>query len=188
METGPRTCVLLTTGCYVVPVRIGAGVVEFLVDIGSAATVLSAAAFETRAVLRESKLNFCTASGQNLDIRGETTLELGVGDQTFRHSVVFGDIGNSAGILGTDFMQKHGCLLDLAQGTMQIGTQVVQLKREAVDTCARVQVCDTVIVPPRGEAFVKGSLLQASFCEKTDGLLEGLERETRLEVPGVWFK
>ena len=32
METGPRTCVLLTTGCYVVPVRIGAGVVEFLVE------------------------------------------------------------------------------------------------------------------------------------------------------------
>ena len=47
METGPRTCVLLTTGCYVVSVRIGAGVVEFLVDSGSAATVLSAAAFET---------------------------------------------------------------------------------------------------------------------------------------------
>ena len=98
-----------------------------------------------------------------MDIRGETTLELGVGDQTFPHSVVVGDIGNSAGIQGTVFMQKHGCLLDLAQGTMQIGTQVVQLKREAVDTCARVQVCDTVIVPPRCEAFVKGSLLQASF-------------------------
>ena len=165
------------------PVRIGAGVVEFLVD--------SAAAFETaerdtRAVLRESKLNLCTASGQNLDIRGETTLELGIGDQTFRHSVVVGDTGNSAGILGTDFMHKHGCLLDLAQGTMQIGTQVVQLKREAVDTCARVQVCDTVIVPPRCEAFVKGSLLQASFGEKTDGLLEGLDAfksETSLEVP-----
>ena len=29
------------------------------------------------------------------------------------HSVVVGDIGNSASILGTDFMQKHGCLLDL---------------------------------------------------------------------------
>ena len=60
-----------------------------------------------------------------------------------------GDIGNSAGILGTDFVQKHGCLLDMAQGTMQIGAQVVQLKREAVDTYARVQVYDTVIVPPR---------------------------------------
>ena len=81
METGPRTCVLSTTGCWVVPVRIGAGVFEFLVDSRSAATVLSAAAFETaerdtRAVLRESKLNLCTASGQNLDIRGETTLLL----------------------------------------------------------------------------------------------------------------
>ena len=77
------------------PVRIGAGVVEFLVDSGSAATVLSAAAFETaerdtRAVLRESKLNLCTAGGQNLDIRGETTLEFGTGDQTFRHSVWLG--------------------------------------------------------------------------------------------------
>ena len=97
-----------------------------------------------------------------------------------------GDIGNSAGILGTDFVQKYGCLLDLAGGIMQIGAQVVQLKREAVDTCARVQVCDTVIVPPRCEAFVKGSLLQASFGEKTDGLLEGLDTfksETSLEVP-----
>jgi len=154
-----------------VPVRIGAGVVEFLVDSGSAATVLSAAAFETaerdtRAVLRESKLNLCTASGQNLDIRGETTLELGIGDQTFRHSVVVGDIGNSAGILGTDFMQKYGCLLDLAQGTMQIGTQVVQLKREAVNTCARVQVCDTVIVPPRCEAFVKRVSSSGQFWGK----------------------
>ena len=66
--------------------------VEFLVDSGPAATVLSAAAFETaekdmRAVLRESKLNLCTASGHNLDIRGETTLELGIGDQTFRHKM-----------------------------------------------------------------------------------------------------
>ena len=65
-----------------------------------------------------------------------------------------GDIGNSASVLGIDFMQKRGCLLDLAQGTMQIGAQVVQLKREAVNTCARVQVCDTVIVPPRCEAYV----------------------------------
>ena len=115
---------------------------------------LAGAAFETaekdtRAVLRESKLNLCTASGQNLDLRGETTLELGIGDQIFLHSVVVGDIGNSAGILGTDFVQKHGCLLDLAGGIMQIGAQVVQLKREAVDRCARVQVYDTVIVPPR---------------------------------------
>ena len=28
-------CVLLTAGCYVVPVRIGAGVAEFLVDSGN---------------------------------------------------------------------------------------------------------------------------------------------------------
>ena len=53
METGPRTCVLLTTGYYVVPVRIGAGLVEFLVDSGSAATVLSAATFETAERERE---------------------------------------------------------------------------------------------------------------------------------------
>ena len=77
------------------PVRIGAGVVEFLVDSGSAATVLSAPAFETAerdtgAVLRESKLSLCTASGQNLGTRGETTLEFGTGDQTFRHSVWLG--------------------------------------------------------------------------------------------------
>ena len=35
METGPHMCVLLTAGCYVVPVRIGAGVAEFLVDSGN---------------------------------------------------------------------------------------------------------------------------------------------------------
>ena len=31
-------------------------------------------------------------------------------------------------------------------------------KRETVDTCARVQACDTVTVPPRCEAFVKGQV------------------------------
>ena len=103
------------------PVRIGAGVVEFLVDSASAATVLSAAAFETaerdtRAVLRESKLNLCTASGQNLDFRGETTLELGIGDQTFRHSVVVGDIGNSAGYPGYRFHAQTWLSVGLGTG------------------------------------------------------------------------
>ena len=114
--------------------------------------------------------------GQSSDIQGEATLDLGISDQTFQHSVVVGDIGNSAGILGTDFMQKHGCLLDLARGTMKTGAQVVQLKREAVDTRARVQVRDSVIiVPSRCEAFLRGSLLQASLREKIAGLLEGLD-------------
>ena len=53
METGPRTCVLSTTGCCVVPVRIEAGVLEFLVDSGSAATVLSAAALRRQRETRE---------------------------------------------------------------------------------------------------------------------------------------
>ena len=151
-----------------------------LVNSGSAAMVVSASAFETaerdtRTALRESKLNLCTTSGQSLAIQGEATLGLGIGDLTFQHSVVVGDIGSSAGILGTDFLQKHGCLLDLARGTMKTGAQAVQLKKEAVDTCARVQMCATVIVPHRCEACVRGSFLQSSFREKTDGLPEGLD-------------
>lgn len=68
---------------------------------------------------------------------------------------------------------------------MKIGTQTVRLKRGS-GHLRESTVCDTVVVPPWCEAFVRGSLPQATFREKTDGLLEGLESfrsETGLQLP-----
>lgn len=172
------------------PVEVGKRSVQFLVS-GSAATVISPRIYELvkeEAILplEASKLRLCTASGQSLDILGILTLELKIGKHGYLHDVVVGDIGNSDGILGTDFLEKYSCLLDVAKGTLRVDNHTVKLKREVTATCARVQARETVVVPPRSEKFVKSSLVQCDFGEQTECLLEGDDdfcKYSSLEIP-----
>ena len=126
MWKGPQLFVLIETGCWLTPVRMGQVSLDFLVDSGSAATVISAVTFEEIArqqgfTINPSKCCLTTASGEKLVMHGEAEVELEIGCDRFRHRLIVADIANSVGILGTDFMQKYGCMLDLGQGTLQIG-------------------------------------------------------------------
>ena len=183
--------VVRNTGCLLVPAKVGSFCENFLVDSGSGVTVVSEEFFErtrmeTKGDIKPSKLNLFTASGDSLEILGEISLCLEIGGRKFEHDVVIGNIGGTSGILGADFMQKHGCLLDLSLGTLKLGGHLIQLTRETSDTCSKVKVCKLVSVPPRSEMFVPGIVADSGFKAKSDCLLEGVDnfkRETGLLVP-----
>ena len=54
---------------------------------------------------------------------GSAEVELRVDDNTFQHKVVITDVTTFDIILGLDFLEKYGCLIDTVKKTLQFGNK-----------------------------------------------------------------
>ena len=101
-------------------------------------------------------------------------------------------------ILGTDFLQPHGCLVDFRDGKLLVGDEEIPFMKscsQSDKSCCRVLLMECVDVPPHSETVVtarvegsvgaaKWGLLEpgAATSRAADGVLIGrtlvnLERE-----------
>ena len=65
-------------------------------------------------------------------------------------------------ILGLDFLEHHGCQVDLKQGILLIAEEEVPLqqpRKDAEPSCCRVIAQDTVNLSPRSETIVPACLV-----------------------------
>ena len=93
-------------------------------------------------------------------------MKITMGNTKFIHDVWIGDITEDV-TLGLDFMTLHPCQLDLEHSSICVGGEYVSLlyngKRDA--ECYRVVVNTAVIIPPRTEVIVKGSVCGAKSAK-----------------------
>ena len=118
-------------------------------------------------VLPESEIqpiNQCirTVTGEKAPIRGKGNLRLRIGSTEIVHPIRIGsteivhptwiaDIQDEC-ILGLDFLEPHECLVNLRNGTLQVGEEEIPLQKPAVVTTltpCRAVLETTVILPPQ---------------------------------------
>ena len=78
-------------------------------------------------------------------------------------------------ILGLDFLGPNGCVIDVVDGCLQVGTQEIQLRHlgsKKQPKCRGVYVVETTTIPARSEALITGQLHDGEPVEEIWGSLE----------------
>ena len=145
--------------------KIENSALNFLVDTGSAITILSGSSFD-KMNIANSKLEAVAfevhcADGQGLFVKGQLDLELTLGPINVLHKIVVADIKQEA-ILGMDFMATQGCKLDLKKSIMSInGIDIVMWNNgSSHSTVSRVVLFQSDIVPARHKKLVEAKVIR----------------------------
>ena len=194
----PPTTVYSTVSelSYFVSTTINDGAVSFLIDTGSAFTILRKDTFEwicpDGPPLDASSQTFVGVNGNSLDSHGSCELRINIGGRLFNHRIfVLSDITTEA-LLGLDFLAAHGCTLALGAGELhfsRMGGKVPLCKGGQSDMArptAVLRVTATTTVPAMSEMEVLATLEGPA----PDGiwLVEGRETSSSPamdQLPGV---
>ncbi len=102
-----------------------------------------------------------TVTGEKTPIRGRIQLQLGMGSFQAPHEMWVADISDEC-ILGLDFLQAHGCQVDVRDGVLHVGGEEVPLGKPSTTptrTCCRIVAQGSITVPPFSEAIISAKLL-----------------------------
>ena len=127
---------------------------------------------ETCPTLMLVNLHLVTATGESSPFQGKAEVEITLGSQRLSHNVLFGDVKND-GIIGMDFLTKHRCDMFLSRKHLLLNGEKIPCFRsvDALPTCSRIAILETVEVPPECEILVMGTTLDAVDSNST-GVLE----------------
>ena len=127
-----------------------------------------------------------TVTGERAPVLGKEKLQLNIGALEVQHEMWVADITDDC-ILGTDFLEPRGCLVDFKDGKLLVDTEEIPFVKsdsQSEPSCCRVLLKERVDVPPRSEtvvtAKVEGTLGAAKWglveagattCRAADGVL-----------------
>ncbi len=98
----------------------------------------------------------CTVTGETAPIRGKGKVKLKIGSAEMTQDIWIADIQDEC-ILGLDFLEPQGCMVNLREGTLLIGEEEIALEKSA-DTqagkCCRAVLEASVQIPPCSEIVV----------------------------------
>ena len=132
------------------------------IDTGSSITIVNSTLLPSLNIpienIKPVRNSIRTVTGDKVPLVGRGQMTITVSNTKFIY-VWIGDVTEDV-ILGLDFMTLHRCQLDLEHSSICVGGEYVSLlyngKRDA--KCYRVVVSTAVIIPPRTEVIVKGSV------------------------------
>ena len=139
--------------------------INFVIDSGATITLVASRVFEripesNRPRLEKIKFDIRMADGGSMKVKGKCVLDLTIGHIEVQHKVIIADI-EPEGLLGSDFLVKHNCVLSFKKNTLEIeGESVPYREHVSSATVCRVKVSDTVTIPAGGEAVIAGKLIR----------------------------
>ena len=88
--------------------------------------------------------SICTVTGEKAPIQGKGDFHVRIGTQEAVHPMWVADIQDEC-ILGLDFLELHGCMVDLGDNVLHIGGEVIPLQKKGSCSLARLKACRTVL-------------------------------------------
>ena len=152
--------------------------VDCLVDTGATLTLISTKVWNTLCddtlPLDKFEQDLQSASGELINIKGRTQVELVINGSKYKLDIVVADVDADV-ILGLDFLMKEGGKLDLGTSTLSIRGQTLKLSCYGTIGCYRVVVSERTEIPARSEMIIKGSILTKNFNDKDLCLIEPMD-------------
>ncbi len=152
-----------------------------LVDTGSAVTIIredawkrSAPTSTTERNLQEIARPVVTANGERITILGQATVPLQVGTLEASHSVLVAVGITHECILGTDFLNRHGCLVDLRNHTLVLGEERIPLrpKSQNVHSVCHCTFAETSVIPGSCQVQLPTQLATTGIPDDCVGMVE----------------
>ena len=144
--------------CYYVHGKINQTRLNFLIDSGSSICVLSEKVFEKistdSTILQETARKVRTANGGLLKIKGACTLKVQLDHLDFDQEFIIANI-EEPGILGISFLDQSEVDIKIRKKILKTKKGKLKLYKQGTDICCRVQLCESVTIPPHSETFLK---------------------------------
>ena len=98
-----------------------------------------------------------TVTGETAPLQGSKTVQLTIGTFRTPHPMWVAKIADEC-IIGMDFLQSHGCLVNPKEGILQIGDEEIPLHTSQVPEpgCYRCCAGSSISLPPKSENLVPG--------------------------------
>ena len=167
--TSAVACTLILQG------MVGGRPTRMLVDTGSSVTLVHEKVWNDISQDRKLLTPQCpvmAVNGDSLSLCGQIDLDLMVGKHVRTHTVLVVREMTQECLLGTDFLEQYGCVVDLGRRTMIMLGETIPLDTlygSCISTC-HVFVQETAVVPPYHEMRLQVQLEGA----KPDGDCVGL--------------
>jgi len=162
------------SGLYVAG-KLAGRAIDCLVDTGATLTLISPKVWDNvkdgTVTLSRFDKELVSASGDPINIQGKTPVQLEINGMQFQVTVVVADIDNDM-ILGLDFLQAEGGMLDLVKSTLSLRGQSIKLSCSGSIGCYRVVVAERTEVPARAEIIVQGTIQSKGLGKETLCLIE----------------
>ena len=105
--------------------------IDWLVDTGCSVTLIASSVYNSIPYHERPKLDTYTrvltqAGGTPLRVLGKADMTLKIGKQKVKHTVIIADCVDS-GILGLDFLTKHGGQINLQSGIVRVNNVEITL-------------------------------------------------------------
>ena len=144
---------------------IGTIRVELLVDSGSMPCILDKSVYDSlqgkaKRPLKVSPVHLFGASGVQIEVYGQTMVELNFGEDTFEIPCLIADLAHTMGVLGMNFFYSVECELNLAKGYLDFQGRRYPLYQQELAGCNKVFLSHPEKV-------------QEGACVKLKGILEG---------------
>ncbi len=138
---------------------------EIVVDSGSGITIISLDLFNVINKFKNPPLQMHnhsvlakTVTGENLNILGTTSVELGLGDSVWVVDCYVARNFYYSFLLGTDFLVKSCTNIDLSQLQVTIGHSKIPISVVKRPSQAPVCVMESLEIPAHSEAVIPGSV------------------------------
>ena len=146
--------------------------VQLLVDTGASVNLISLRWWRTKGggqPLRDSAVEIYSVDGRPMDLRGEVSGNLRLGQKEVPASFIVAEMGNEA-ILGAPFLRDHGMMVDVANERVLWTTSPPAAETGAA---CRVVSARSAVVGGGQETFVEG-VIMGSWPRGKEGLIEPL--------------
>ena len=119
--------------------------------------------------------SFRTVTGEKAPMKGKCNLTVKIGSTEVSQPMWVADIQDPC-ILGTDFLEPHGCVVNLKDSILSIGDEEVPLRRVKSQAsnppCYRAVLDETVNLPPHSESLVPVKMEGLQSTKDKWGILE----------------
>ena len=108
---------------YSIPAFVFGSQVLFLVDTGATVSLISSEVWNrikpaNPPELKPVNMKLVGVDGSPMQVQGSVIVDLNLSDQAFQQEVIVANSLTSEGILGINFLEANGCVLDLSQGEL----------------------------------------------------------------------
>lgn len=152
--------------CLFVEAKMDGVLMSFLVDTGSAVTILDEDIFDMlygkikpKQLKSVNKTLLC-AKGESIPILGMSNFSFSLcdSDTIFEQEMIVGKLEGNISILGVDFLKSYSGVINFRNESLQVGKQIFPLSQTPLNLhrCARIRLCDTIKIPPDTEFYCKG--------------------------------
>ena len=129
---------------------------DMLLDTGATMTIIRPEILKGKTAILPTRWALRTATGESVNVLGETIADFRIGDTKFRYRVLIPNIEQDV-ILGMDIMAEFGFKLDLHGGILRVNGEDIVLNRSR-DMATRVILASDIMIERRSQVNASATL------------------------------